>query len=66
MTKPLFTATVSAAGGREGKVTSSDGVLNLDVAMPGTPRAKSSNMPQTLSSCLPQDIQPALTALFSS
>lgn len=40
MTKPLFTATVSAAGGREGKVTSSDGVLNLDVAMPGTPRAK--------------------------
>ncbi|ASF54827.1 organic hydroperoxide resistance protein [Bacillus velezensis M27] len=40
MTKPLFTATVSADGGREGKVTSSDGVLNLDVAMPGTPRAK--------------------------
>ncbi|ASF28530.1 MULTISPECIES: organic hydroperoxide resistance protein [Bacillus amyloliquefaciens group] len=40
MTKPLFTASVSAAGGREGKVSSSDGVLNLDVAMPGTPRAK--------------------------
>ncbi len=66
MTKPLFTATVSADGGREGKVTSSDGVLNLDVAMPGTPRAKSSNKPQTLNSCLPQDIQPALTALFNS
>lgn len=66
MTKPLFTATVSAAGGREGKVTSSDGVLNLDVAMRERQEQKSSNMPQTLSSCLPQDIQPALTALFSS
>jgi Ohr subfamily peroxiredoxin len=40
MTKPLFTATVSAVGGREGSVKSSDGNINLDIAMPGTPRAK--------------------------
>lgn len=40
MSQPLFTATVSAVGGREGKVISSDRVLELDVAMPGTPRAK--------------------------
>lgn len=40
MTKPLFTASVSAVGGREGKVQSSDGTINLDIAMPGTPRAK--------------------------
>ncbi|MEK4219219.1 MULTISPECIES: organic hydroperoxide resistance protein [unclassified Bacillus (in: firmicutes)] len=40
MSQPLFTASVSAIGGREGKVISSDRVLELDVAMPGTPRAK--------------------------
>ncbi|WP_039073705.1 organic hydroperoxide resistance protein [Bacillus sp. MSP13] len=39
MSQALFTATVSAVGGREGKVISSDRVLELDVAMPGTPRA---------------------------
>lgn len=40
MSDVLFTATVSAVGGREGKVVSTDGVLEHDVAMPGTPRAK--------------------------
>jgi Ohr subfamily peroxiredoxin len=40
MTRPLFTATVSAVGGREGSVKSSDGNINLNIAMPGTPRAK--------------------------
>ncbi|AKL84071.1 organic hydroperoxide resistance protein [Bacillus atrophaeus] len=40
MTNTLFTASVSAVGGREGRIVSSDGVLELDVAMPGTPRAK--------------------------
>ncbi|MHA7766231.1 organic hydroperoxide resistance protein [Bacillus atrophaeus] len=40
MTNTLFTASVSAVGGREGRIVSSDGVLKLDVAMPGTPRAK--------------------------
>ncbi|MCI4135708.1 organic hydroperoxide resistance protein [Bacillus vallismortis] len=39
MSQALFTATVSAVGGREGKVISSDRVLELDVAMPRTPRA---------------------------
>ncbi len=40
MSNTLFTATVSAVGGREGRVESSDGVIKLDIAMPGTPRAK--------------------------
>ncbi|MDY7431961.1 organic hydroperoxide resistance protein [Bacillus sp. V26] len=40
MSQPLFTASVSAIGGREGKIISSDRVLEMDVAMPGTPRAK--------------------------
>ncbi|MCS1351048.1 organic hydroperoxide resistance protein [Mechercharimyces sp. CAU 1602] len=30
----LYTATATAQGGRNGKVTSSDGILNLDVRMP--------------------------------
>ncbi|WP_336989943.1 organic hydroperoxide resistance protein [Bacillus infantis] len=40
MTKPLFTASVTAVGGREGRVSSAEGNLALDVAMPGTPRKK--------------------------
>lgn len=40
MANPLFTSTVTAVGGREGKVESPDGVIKLDLAMPGTPRAK--------------------------
>lgn len=37
----LFTTNVTAVGGREGKVQSSDGVINFDIAMPGSPRGKS-------------------------
>lgn len=33
--KELFTATVTATGGREGRVQSKDGVLDLALAMPG-------------------------------
>ncbi|MED4787635.1 organic hydroperoxide resistance protein [Bacillus atrophaeus] len=40
MTNTLFTASVSAVGGREGRIVSADRVLEMDVAMPGTPRAK--------------------------
>jgi lipoyl-dependent peroxiredoxin len=40
MTKALFTASVTAIGGREGRVASAEGNLSLDVAMPGTPRKK--------------------------
>jgi Ohr subfamily peroxiredoxin len=40
MTTPLFTSSVTAIGGREGKVQSSEGNLVLDIAMPGTPRKK--------------------------
>lgn len=39
MAKTLFTAAATAFGGREGKVHSEDGVLQLETAMPGTPRA---------------------------
>ncbi len=41
MSNVLFTSSVTAVGGREGKVQSPEGVINLDIAMPGTPRAKS-------------------------
>ncbi|WP_307894100.1 organic hydroperoxide resistance protein [Bacillus swezeyi] len=40
MTKPLLTAQATAKGGRDGQVTSSDRVLALELAMPGTPKAK--------------------------
>lgn len=40
MSDKLFTASVTAKGGREGHVESSDGVIKFDTAMPGTPRAK--------------------------
>ncbi|MFC0187509.1 organic hydroperoxide resistance protein [Fictibacillus aquaticus] len=40
MSNPMFTVAVSAVGGREGKVHSEDGVINHEIAMPGTPRAK--------------------------
>lgn len=40
MSDTLFTATATASGGREGRVQSSDDVINMDTAMPGTPRAK--------------------------
>ncbi|SEN65604.1 peroxiredoxin, Ohr subfamily [Lihuaxuella thermophila] len=32
--QPLYTATATARGGRNGKVVSDDGTLNLDVRMP--------------------------------
>lgn len=40
MTEPLFTTSVTAVGGREGKVHSSNDVINMDIAMPGSPRAE--------------------------
>ncbi len=33
--KELFTATVTATGGREGRIRSEDGVLDIALAMPG-------------------------------
>ena len=35
-----FTSSATAHGGREGHVRSSDGVVDFDTSMPGTPRAK--------------------------
>ncbi|QTD40121.1 organic hydroperoxide resistance protein [Sporosarcina sp. Te-1] len=40
MSDILFTSSATALGGREGKVQSSDGVVDFDTAMPGSPRAK--------------------------
>ncbi|HSU79569.1 MAG TPA: organic hydroperoxide resistance protein [Candidatus Angelobacter sp.] len=40
MSNVLFTSTATAVGGREGRVQSSDGVINVELAMPGTPHAK--------------------------
>jgi osmotically inducible protein OsmC len=42
MTKqqPLFTSSATAVGGRQGRVESSDGNIKMDLAQPGSPRAK--------------------------
>jgi Ohr subfamily peroxiredoxin len=40
MSEKVFTASVTAVGGREGRVESSNGVINMELAMPNTPRAK--------------------------
>lgn len=46
--KPLFTASATATGGREGRVTSTDGVIDLNVAMPGSKHADESTNPEQL------------------
>lgn len=46
--KPLFTASATAIGGREGRVTSTDGVIDLSVAMPGSKQAEESTNPEQL------------------
>ncbi|TCI26459.1 organic hydroperoxide resistance protein [Exiguobacterium sp. SH3S2] len=46
--KPLFTASATALGGREGRVTSTDGVIDLSVAMPGAKQAEESTNPEQL------------------
>ena len=40
MSDILFTSTATAKGGRNGKVESSDGNIQMETAMPGTDRAK--------------------------
>lgn len=40
MTEPLFTSSVTAKGGREGSVVSSEGNLVHNIAMPGSARKK--------------------------
>ncbi|OCA89276.1 Organic hydroperoxide resistance protein OhrA [Bacillus sp. FJAT-27225] len=40
MSEKLFTSSVTASGGREGHVRSSNGNIDFDTAMPGTPRAE--------------------------
>lgn len=40
MSEKLFTSSVTAVGGREGHVKSSDGKIDFDIANPNTQRAK--------------------------
>ncbi|MFT8319613.1 MAG: organic hydroperoxide resistance protein [Bacillus sp. (in: firmicutes)] len=40
MAEAVFTTSVTATGGREGRVDSENHVIQFDTAMPGTPRAK--------------------------
>ncbi|WP_409275785.1 organic hydroperoxide resistance protein [Neobacillus sp. SCS-31] len=40
MSEKILTSTATASGGREGHVRSSDGKIDMDLAMPGTDRAK--------------------------
>ena len=46
--KPLFTASATAIGGREGRVTSTDGVIDLNVSMPGSKHADEATNPEQL------------------
>ncbi|WP_053368849.1 organic hydroperoxide resistance protein [Bacillus sp. FJAT-27245] len=40
MSEKILTSSVTATGGREGHVRSSEGKIDMDLAMPGTDRAK--------------------------
>lgn len=40
MSEKILTSSATASGGREGHVRSSDGKIDMDMAMPGTDRAK--------------------------
>ncbi|WP_445490021.1 organic hydroperoxide resistance protein [Niallia sp. 03133] len=40
MAETIFTTSVTATGGREGRVDSDNHVIQFDTAMPGTPRAE--------------------------
>ncbi|WP_059170195.1 organic hydroperoxide resistance protein [Bacillus sp. FJAT-27445] len=40
MSEKILTSSVTATGGREGHVRSEDGKIDMDLAMPGTDRAK--------------------------
>lgn len=46
--KPVFTASATAIGGREGRVTSTDGIIDLNVSMPGSKHADEATNPEQL------------------
>ncbi|WP_128895551.1 organic hydroperoxide resistance protein [Longirhabdus pacifica] len=48
MEKVLFTASATATGGREGTVKSSDGIIDLNLAMPKKDAAPSATNPEQL------------------
>lgn len=53
----LFTAKVTAKGGRAGHIKSDDGVLDFNIVMPNA--KKTEKQEQILSSCLQRDMQHA-------
>lgn len=46
--KSLFTASATAIGGREGHVKSTDGVIDMDVSMPGAKHVEGATNPEQL------------------
>jgi lipoyl-dependent peroxiredoxin len=40
MTEPMFISSATAVGGRQGRVETASGNIKMDLAMPGSPRAK--------------------------
>ncbi|SFE86021.1 organic hydroperoxide resistance protein [Alteribacillus iranensis] len=46
--KPLFTSYATAKGGREGHVKSDDGIIDLDLVMPGSGSSKKGSNPEQL------------------
>ncbi|MGN4943427.1 organic hydroperoxide resistance protein [Bacillus cereus group sp. MYBK104-1] len=56
----LYTASVTATGGRNGKVVSDDGILNLDVKMPkalGGAGGEATNPEQLFAACFDSALQ---------
>jgi len=64
MSNVLFTSSVSAVGGREGRVQSKGGYLNLEVAMPGLHVRSQIRKQPILSNYLLQAMLLVLTVLY--
>ena len=60
MSDALFTSKATAVGGRDGRVKSDDGIIDLTLVNPSPNNKKKEQIP---SSCLQQDILLVLTAL---
>jgi len=60
--KPIYTAHVSATGGRAGRATSSDGILDLELSRPGD--GKATNPEQLLAAGWSACFQSAMAATF--
>jgi len=59
--KPLFTATATAAGGRNGHTETGDGIVKADLSVPRNWAARASPVSRRRSICSPPATRPALT-----